>query len=104
MAAFVLAELDGGFNKLVADAKADRDFLALLAVFERQGRHVSPKLSSAYAPAVFAKHPGAEGVSKKAFELAMERLLTAGRIQVDTVGPPSKRSQKLSIAQPGEAQ
>lgn len=97
--AFILDGTAGGFEKIAADAKAERVFLALLEAFERQDRHVSPKPSNTYAPAVFAKHPNSEGVSGRSLELAMERLLVAGRIGVDTTGPPSKRSSKLKIAQ-----
>ena len=54
-----------------------------------QGRDVSPNHSRSWAPAVFAVHPDAEGVTKKAFAAAMERLLKAKRIAVETIGPPS---------------
>jgi ElaB/YqjD/DUF883 family membrane-anchored ribosome-binding protein len=77
--AFILDGPTGGFDKLAADAKAERVFLDLLAAFTAQGRDVSSKTSSAYAPAVFAKHPNAEGISKQAFACTMERLLAAAQ-------------------------
>jgi hypothetical protein len=52
----------GGFNKVAADAEAERVFLDLLGKFQTQGRDVSPKLSNTYAPAVFEKHPNACGI------------------------------------------
>ena len=78
----------GGFDKLTADAKAERVFLDLLGSHLSQDRDVSPKKSNTYAPSVFEQHPKAEGVTKRAFAAAMERLLSANRIAVETVGPP----------------
>jgi RecA-family ATPase len=99
---FVLAQGQkaGGLDKLALEAKADRVFLDLLAERERQGRPVSPNISNSHAPSVFAKHPDAQGVSKKDFEAAMERLLKAKpkRIAVEIVGPPSRRYSKIVLA------
>jgi RecA-family ATPase len=93
--AFILDGPSGRFDKLAADAKAERVFLDLLAALTGQGRDVSPKPSSTYAPAVFEKHPSAEGLNRKALAAAMERLLIGKRIKVETVGPPSKERQRL---------
>lgn len=73
------------------NSKAERVFLSLLAELAKQGRKVSPKASSMYAPKVFAGLPGSEGVSKRAFQTAMEELLSNGAIRVEEEGPPSKR-------------
>lgn len=78
------------------NAKAERVFLSLLAEFTNQGRRVSPNNGVTLASKVFAEHPGSEGVSKKAFKAAMEKLLDAGRITVEEDGPPSKRRQYLA--------
>ena len=66
-----------GFDKIACDTKVERVFLDLLEAFMAQGRDVSPNVSNRYAPAVFEKHPNADGVSKREFGGAMERLLTA---------------------------
>jgi RecA-family ATPase len=95
--AFVLDGPAGGFDKLAADAKAERVFLDLLASFSAQGRDVSSKISSAYAPSQFIKHPNAEGVTKQAFVHAMERLLNSQRIRVEPIGPTSRRTSRLVI-------
>ena len=100
--AFILDGMAGGFDKLVADAKAERIFLQLLAEFEGQDRQVSPNRSNVYAPVVFAQHPGAEGVTKKAFASAMERLLIAGRVRTETSGPPSRQRSRLISTPPKE--
>ena len=97
---FILDGPAGGFDKLAADAKAEGVFLDLLAVFEAQGRDVSPNPSKTYAPTVFENHPQAEGVRKRAFEGAMNRLLRDGRIRIDKFGPPSKQRSRLAVAPP----
>jgi RecA-family ATPase len=85
----------GSFDKLAADAKADRVFLDLLAEFERQGRDVSSKRSSTFAPIMFASHPSAGGITKRAFEAAMERHFAAKRIVVEVIGAPSRRTSRI---------
>ena len=96
---------DGGFvrENQASDSRninhdADRVFLTLLAQFEREERFVSDRPSAAYAPAVFAKHPKAEGMNKSVFQKAMDRLFEAGKIKVEEVGPASKRRRKIAIA------
>jgi hypothetical protein len=88
----------GGFDKLAAEAKAERVFLELLALLTRQERDVSPYPSKTYAPIIFESHPKAEAVRKKEFERAMERLLYPERIRVEPFGPPSRRRSRLVIA------
>jgi len=85
------------YDRAATSAKADRKFLDLLAELTAQGRDVSPTPSRSYAPAVFADHPDADGVTKKALALAMERLLKGKRIAVETVGPPSKQRKRIVI-------
>jgi hypothetical protein len=72
-------------------------FLGLLASHIAQGRDVSPNRGQTYAPVVFEKHPSALNIDRKAFAAAMERLLTSNRIQVEPVGPPSRRYKRLVI-------
>ena len=100
---FILDEFTGGFDKLAADAKAEHIFLDLLRSFETQGRDVSPNPSRTYAPTVFEDHPKADGVRKRAFQGAMERLLCCGRIQLETFGSPSRQRKRLAIAPSREA-
>jgi RecA-family ATPase len=94
--AFILDGKQSGFDKLAADAKAERVFLELLAQVTAQGRDVSPSVSNTYAPSVFEKHPSADGVTRKQFVAAMERLLGTNRIRVETIGPPSRRAKRLT--------
>ncbi len=74
-------------------------FLDLLTKFAAQGRDVTPKPSPSYAPTIFEKHPDAECLRKRDLANAMERLLGAERIEVETVGPPSRRYSRLALAQ-----
>jgi RecA-family ATPase len=100
---FVLDGPSGGFDKMAADAKAERVFLDLLSAFDAQGRDVSPNLSNTYAPSVFEKLPNAEGIARKQFIAAMERLLASGRIRIEASGPPSRRYKRLITAPLKEA-
>jgi hypothetical protein len=77
-------------------------FLDLLTEFERQGRDVSPNRSATYAPTEFAKHPDADGISKSAFEAALNRLLKAKRIRIETFGPKSHERKRLRVVEPAE--
>ena len=97
---FVLDGPAGGFDKVAAEAKAERVFLTLLALINGQGRDVSPKPSRSFAPTVFSKHPDSEGLSDRQLAAAMERLLGAKQIHVETFGPPSHQRSKLAISQP----
>ena len=84
--------------------EADRVFMKLLAQFEREDRFVSDRPSAAYAPAVFARHPKAEGIPKRVFQKAMDRLFEAGKIRVEEVGPASRRRRKIVIADAPEGE
>ncbi|WP_127752680.1 AAA family ATPase [Devosia sp. 1566] len=80
--------------QMSAENRADQIFLSLLARFEAEGRRVSPTPAApTYAPSYFAKHAGAEGITKRGLEAAMNRLFTAGKIRVaKSPGPPSKQT------------
>lgn len=84
-------------ERLAADAEVDHLFLKLLRRFAEQGRNVSDKVSSSYAPTVFASEPEAKSAKadKKAFVEAMARLFAAGRIKVVEDGRPSHRTRRI---------
>jgi RecA-family ATPase len=87
-----------GIDRIVADAKADRVFLELLAAGYERGEWVSSAANvSNFAPRRFAAHPQAAGVGKKAFQAAMERMLHAGRIKAETYGRPSEPRFRLAL-------
>lgn len=89
----------GGFHKLAAERKADDTFLNLLAEFKRQERDVSHNVGPTYAPAIFAGHPDAAGMSKAELLAAMNRLLKAAKVQIETTGRPSKRRSRLILTE-----
>lgn len=82
-----------------ADPVADEVFLAILARLTSAGRHASDKPSRTFAPVLFTKEP--EAVAKKlkktALADAMIRLFAAGKIRVETDGPPSKLRTKIVL-------
>ena len=96
---FIVDGPSGPQAGMIADAKAERVFLDLLAHFVDAGRSVSDKPSPAYAPKLFAAHPNSQGLSKRALGAAMERLFAVKRIAiVDSDGPPSRRFKRLVVA------
>lgn len=76
-------------------AKAETVFLKLLAEFASQGRRVNTSGGPSYAPTAFAAHPESDGITKRAFKDAMEKLLTAGRVVLVETGPASKRRSHI---------
>jgi len=88
-----------GLDRLAASAKAERVFLKLLRQAQEQGRKVNHAGGQTYAPKVFAAHPDAEGVTKRTFGQAMEKLLAAGKVKISEDGPPSKRRQFLEVGE-----
>jgi RecA-family ATPase len=64
--------------------KADEVFISLLKKFTAQGQKVSPNKSNTYAPSRFSEQPEAFGISKHELKRAMQRLLDAGVIKVET--------------------
>jgi hypothetical protein len=99
---FVL-DLASTADQMQADAAAERAFLEILADFARSGRHVSDKKSNAFAPALFAEHPSAKGLSTARLNAAMQRLFAANRIHNEISGPPSKQRQRIVAGPPQEA-
>jgi RecA-family ATPase len=78
-------------------AKAEEVFVALLRKFTEQKQTVSPNPGRSYAPTRFAEQPEAQGLSKKDFTEAMQRLLDAKVVKIQISGPLSKRTQQLAL-------
>lgn len=95
---FVPEQSDGGsFERAARDQKAQATFLALLNLFTAQGQDVNHKPGHNYAPARFAKHPNATGLSSKAFAKAMQQLLDTRKIKIDEAGRPSRPTHRLVV-------
>lgn len=88
----------GSVDRAAIQSRAERVFLALVSRFNEEGRNISPSPSAGYAPLLFSKHPQAEGVTKRQFEIAMDTLLAAGSVEVIEVGPASKRRKNIVIS------
>ncbi len=96
--AFVTQGNGGNLDRMAATAKAERVFLKLLGEFNSTGQRVNHAGGPTYAPNLFAGHPSAESVTKRAFKTAMQSLLHQGKIEISEDGPPSKRRTFLQVA------
>jgi hypothetical protein len=86
----------GPLDRAIMDNRAGAVFLELLEWHRSTENNVSAtKQARNYAPALFAKHPERQGVSKAAFEAAMHRLLRDKRIVVEAYGRPSDLKHRL---------
>lgn len=92
---FVPVSALGSLERVAAEATVDNVFLRCLDIKLAQGIKVGPAPAANYAPKVFEKMTEANGLRAKAFVLAMERQLSAGRIAVEETGPASKRRAVL---------
>jgi RecA-family ATPase len=95
---FIADEPEAAGGAMNATFKAERVFLKLLRTLNEQGRRTNHAGGQTYAPKIFAAHPDAEGITKRAFGQAMEALLASGKIKLSEDGPPSKRRQYLEVA------
>lgn len=84
-------------EKRASDNRIDDLFVTLLTRFNSNGQNVTDKTGTSYAPAIFAKHDAAKGVKPEALARAMQRLLDARRIKIETFGPPSKSRTRLVV-------
>jgi RecA-family ATPase len=80
-------------------AQAEAIFVSLLKRFTEQHQMVSHLVGRTYAPSRFAEHPEAQGITKKEFAMAMQRLLDAKVIEIKTWGRPSRPSHYLVLAE-----
>jgi RecA-family ATPase len=94
---YVLEPQGGSFEQTMADAKADNLFLELLRRFATQGRNVTDKKGTSYAPAIFADEPEAKAAkaTNKALAGAMRRLFASNKIRLVNEGPASRQRTRL---------
>jgi RecA-family ATPase len=88
-----------GGDPLVAQVKADKVFLELLDAYTAEGRVVSASPNAGnYAPTVFASDSErSQGIRKRTFKDAMNRLFAGGQITVGPVAPASNRHSRNGI-------
>jgi RecA-family ATPase len=93
---FVLDGSPSALERNAAEQRIDEVFLRCLDTRTTQGINTSHAPQGRnYAPTMFARMPEAGGLRRAAFQMALERLLSAGRIRVETSGPESKQRSKL---------
>jgi RecA-family ATPase len=94
---FVKEPSIGSLEARAAEQRADDLFMALLRDFTAQGRSVTAKNGTSYAPAMFERSPKAKeaGITKKGLAASMERLLAANKIKMVEDGPLSRRRSRL---------
>jgi RecA-family ATPase len=86
-------------EKLAREQRIDETFLDVLRKLIKQNRPVSPSAHapSNYAPKVIAGHPDGKAYTQRDYQAALERLLTANRIHIESFGPPSKQVRHLAL-------
>jgi RecA-family ATPase len=85
-------------EKLARDQKIDDAFLDVLGKLIKQNRPVSPSAhASNYGPKVIAGHPSGKAYTQRDYQAALERLLAADRVHIDSFGPRSKPVRHLAL-------
>jgi RecA-family ATPase len=94
---YVVEPGKGTLDRLAAEAEIDQLFLTLLRRFTEQGRNVSDKKGTSFAPALFSAEPEANAIkaTSKIIAEAMIRLFAAKKIRVLTEGPKSKQRTRI---------
>jgi len=87
----------GSLKQQLIERNQDALFLKMMRDRIAQGRPVSDRRGSNYAPAEFAKEPEARAakVGSKAFAAAMNRLFASGRIEMRVEGPKWRQSRHM---------
>lgn len=96
---FIPEPRGGSLDPQVAEQRAEQVFLDLLDRFARDGRAVTDKVCSTYAPTVFAdeQEAKARNITKDMLKSAMLRLFASSKIKIVTDGPPSRPRTRLVI-------
>lgn len=90
-------------EKLARDQKVDESFLDVLGKLIKQNRPVSPSPHAAtnYGPKAIAGHPDGKHYTQRDYTAALERLLAANRVHIDSFGPDSKKVRHLALGPSG---
>ena len=76
----------GTLERINAETDIDQAFLACLDVATSRFHFVGIAAGKAYAPAIFEAMPESRGHKSRVLKAAMDRLLAAGRIEVQLIG------------------
>ncbi len=87
----------GFLDRVARDGQAEQAFVEAMNELSRQGREVSPSKSSAWAPRVVSEVLKAKGQTwgVKPLAAALERLMTADRVEVVEVRENGKTRRRL---------
>jgi RecA-family ATPase len=90
----------GSLDQEIVDQRAEQVFLSLLDRFTKEGRNVTDKPGTNYAPAMFGKEMEAIDAkfNKESMAGAMRRLFASNKIRVVTEGPRSKQRSRIARA------
>lgn len=83
-------------EKLRSDADAEEVFLKCLDDLAKQGRRVSDKTGTNYAPAIFAETPLGKTIGNRALKDAMLRLFDSDKI-IMGLNPGVKKSRATMV-------
>lgn len=93
---FVPVSVPSSLERIAAEKAAEDLFLQLFDRLTAQGETFNHHRSSpTYAPRRLAEHPQANGTAGTIFAAAMQRLLDAGTIRIESYGRPSRPYSKL---------
>ncbi|MGY4596346.1 RecA-family ATPase [Bradyrhizobium sp. GM22.5] len=97
---FVAEPRMGTVDQQIAEERAEQVFLSLLDRFTKEGRNVTDKPGTSYAPAMFGREMEAHDgkLDKDAMAAAMRRLFAGSKIRVVTEGPKSKQRSRIARA------
>jgi RecA-family ATPase len=86
-------------DQAVREQQADDTFLEVARLLIDQNQDLSPlETSRHYAPTKIAEHPRSGTIRKQELKAAMQRLLDAGRIYIETTpGPPSRQKKQIRL-------
>jgi hypothetical protein len=83
-------------EKAAREATVEDTFITVGKKLETRGQELSlAQQSHNYAPTLVANQPEAQGIKKAEFVAALDRLLDAGKVHIETVKPGTSREKKV---------
>jgi hypothetical protein len=83
-------------EKAAREARVEDAFITIGKKLETRGQELSPaQQSHNYAPTLVANQPEAKGIKKAEFVAALDRLLDAGKVCIETIKPGTSREKKV---------
>jgi hypothetical protein len=93
----------GVVDRIADRYRAQRVFLELLEKLAAEGQRVSNRSrASNYAPTMFARRSGCEGLRKADFERAMDELFDAGKIAIATHKAADRKLYEVIVRTPDQ--